>query len=253
MKKVFLGRSFNRALSPEFVSKRYLTAEELESEANELSNFGGGLGYVGHGDDFLEFSGNAASFADAQSEAKPFIITLTNTSATEARTALMCPGLIVNAIGLMKTGAFNDKSNQAGLSGSSGSPGSIEMFNAFIREFPSLISGFKIASDSVAQMDQSFTIVKQSPFKQHSSLVIATGTYASEGNFNTKILTVPRPFFMDAQTVIEYTVLPSTSVTVTLMVGTSLNVAKALREKTQRAKQTIAQVGAAAVRSQYIG
>ncbi|ADY51450.1 hypothetical protein Pedsa_0878 [Pseudopedobacter saltans DSM 12145] len=230
----------------------YMTAQDLENEANQLSNFGGGIGYVGHGDDFLEFAGSAASFADAGSEAKPFIVSLTNSGAA-ARTVLLSPGLIADAVGLMKTGAFNDKSGAAGLSGASGSPGTIEEFNAFIRHFPSLISGFKIASDNVAQMDQSITIVKRSPFKQHASLVIATGTYASEGNFNTKILTVPRPFFMDCQTAIEYIVLPGTSVTLTLMVGTSLNIAKALREKTQRAKQTIAQVGGAAVVRSYIG
>jgi hypothetical protein len=220
------------------------TAEDLEREANGLSHFDGGLnGYTGQGDSFLDFAGNVQSFAEIAKEAKPFIITLTNANAA-TRTALLCPGLIANAAGLVVTGAFNDKNGAAGLSAASGSPGSIEEFNSFVRLFPSLVSGFKIATDSVTQMDQSLTIVKKSPFNSHSSTVVPIGTYASEQNFNTKILSIPRPFFLDAQTLIEYPVLGLTSVTFTLMITTSLNIAKALRDKTSQAKTTLAQGGA---------
>ena len=215
------------------------SAEDLENEANGLSNFGGVVGYVGQNDDFLDFAGNAASFAEIAKEAKPFTFTLTNANAA-TRTALLSPGLIAAQAGIMATGAFNDKNAAAGLSAASGSPGTIEEFIAFFRLFPSLISGFKISTDSVTQMDQSMTIMKRSPFNQHSSTIIPIGTYASEQNFNTKILSVPRAFFLDSQTLIEYPVLGLTSVTFTFMVTTSLNIAKALRDKTAKAKTTLA-------------
>ncbi|MBC8051882.1 MAG: hypothetical protein H7Y13_02340 [Sphingobacteriaceae bacterium] len=218
------------------------TEEDLENEANNLSSFGGGMGYVGQNDDFLDFAGNAASFAEIAKEAKPFTFTLTNANAA-TRTVLIAPGLIATQAGLMATGAFNDKNGAAGLSAASGSPGSIEEFVAHYRLFPSLVSGFKISTDSVTQMEQSMTIMKKSPFNQHSSMIIPIGTYASEQNFNTKILSIPKSFFLDPQTLIEYPILGETSVSFTFMITTSLNIAKALRDKTAKAKTTLSMGG----------
>ena len=230
-----------------------LSARDLEREAENLSNYSGGLvGYVGAGDDFLDFAGDAVSLASAHRNAKPFIINITNSNAS-ARELLLCPGLIATAPGLIATGAFNDTAGNAGLSANSGSPGSIETFNAFVRLNPSVISGFKIATANVAQMDQSLILVKESPFNQHSSKTITPGTWASEGNFNTAIVTVPESFFMDHQSKIKYTISGNTSVIITLMVGVSLNIAKALRSKSDRAKVNIEAAGGSAVVSKFIG
>lgn len=238
--------------NPQFTCN-FKSANDLEEEADHLSNYsGGGIGYVGLGDDFLDFAGGATSLASAARNAKPFIIVLSNANAS-ARTVRLCPGLIANAPGLVATGAFNDINAAAGLSGASGSPGSIEEFNAFIRLYPSVVAGMKLATANVAQMDQSITLKKVSPFQQHSSKVIATGIYASESNFNEKILTIPEPFYLDSQTVMEYTVLGNTTVAITLMVGVSLNIAKALRSKTEKAKASIDAAGGAAVVSKFIG
>ncbi|WP_113636093.1 hypothetical protein [Nubsella zeaxanthinifaciens] len=246
------GKSFVRHADPKHTAN-YHSAEDLENEANQLSNFNGGmLGYTGAGDDFLDYAGGAVSLASAHKNAKPFIMTITNAN-TSPRTALLCPGLDDATVGLVTDGAFNDKAGAAGLSALSGSPGSIKSFQKFIRLFPSVISGFKIATSNIAQMDQSVTLVKESPFAQHSSKVITPGTWASEGNFNTAILTIPESFFMDAQTRIEYPILGSTSVVITLMVGVSLNIAKALRSKAEKAKVNIEAAGGPAVVSKFIG
>lgn len=254
-RKSFIGRvGFALAFAnPTHTANRYMSAEDLENEANSLSNFNGGhIPYVGQGDDFLDYAGSASSLASAHRNAKPFIVSISNANAAP-RVALLCPGLIKTSAGLIATGAFNDANGDAGLSASSGSPGSIEMFNEFVRLNPSVISGFKIATSSIPQMDQSLTLVKESPFSQHSSKVITPGTWASEGNFNTSILTIPESFFMDSQSKIRYTVLGNTTVVITLMVGVSLNISKALRSKAEKAKVNIEAIGGAAAVSKYIG
>lgn len=246
------GKSLVRHADPRHTAN-YHSAEDLENEAAALSNFGGGMvGYTGAGDDFLDYAGSAQSLASAHANAKPYIMQIANANAAP-RTVLLCPGLIKTTVGLVTDGAFNDKSGAAGLSGASGSPGSIAMFQEFIRLNPSVISGFKIATANIAQMDQSVTLVKESPFAQHSSKVITPGTWASEGNFNTAILTIPQSFFMDHQTRIEYTILGSTTVVITLMVGVSLNIAKALRSKAEKAKINIEAAGGASAVTKYIG
>ncbi|MFD2581507.1 hypothetical protein ACFSR6_03335 [Pedobacter vanadiisoli] len=252
-KKIFGGKSVIAFADPRFVNHNYKSAEDLEQEANALSNFhGGGIGYVGQGDQFLDFAGSGVSLASAARNAKPFVITFTNANAA-AREVLLCPGLIRNATGLMATGAFNDTSGAAGLSGQSGSPGSIEWFNAFIEKFPSVVSGIKIATQNLAQMDQVMTLVKESPFQSHSSKVITPGIYASEGNFNTAILTIPEPFYLTNEHKVKYVILGNTTVAITLMIGVSLNISKALRTKVETAKTNIENAGGAAVVSKFIG
>ncbi|WP_025142742.1 hypothetical protein [Pedobacter jeongneungensis] len=252
-KNIFGGKAALAFADPRFVNHNYKSAEDLEREAGDLSNFhGGGIGYVGQGDQFLDFAGSGVSLASAARNAKPFIITFTNANAAP-REVLICPGLIRNAVGLMVTGAFNDTSGNAGLSAQSGSPGPVEFFNAFIDKFPSVVSGIKIATQNLAQMDQALTLVKESPFQNHSSKVITPGIYASEGNFNTAILTIPEPFYLTNEHKVRYTVLGSTTVVITFMIGVSLNISKALRSKVETAKTNIENAGGAAVVSKFIG
>lgn len=220
----------------------YLSAEEMEEQANGLSNYGG-RGYDGRGDDFLQFSGpsGAGSFADPVHQNKIFNLTITNTSSSVALTALLCPGLISTATGLIKDGTFTDVSATAGLT-ASGSPGTIAFLNAFVQKFPSQIVGFKISSTNPSQFEQNIVLQKESPFKTHTSKPINVAIYASEANPNTQLITVKETFFMDAQSKISYQILPSTTVTLGLVFGVSLNTAGALRKKTQKA-----------VASRYIG
>jgi len=216
----------------------YMTAEQMEDEANGLSNYKG-VGYDGRGDDFLQFSGpnGAGSFADPVHQGKIFNLTITNTTSGGSSanlTALLCPGLISNATGLIADGAFNAVGGAAGLTGA-GSPGLIAHLNAFVQKMPSQIVGFKISSTNPAQFEQNIVLQKQSPFKTHTSKPINVAIYASEANPNTQLITVKETFFMDAQSQISYQVLPNTTVTLGLVFGVSLNTAGALRKKTQKA------------------
>lgn len=221
---------------------KFKTAADLEREAKSvLSNYSGNTGMMvmdGGSDDLVHFAGSAVSFRDSAKNLRPYIVAITNT-ALEARTAVLCPGLIANRAGLMTDGAFNDAFGNPGLSASSGSPGTIASFNAYIQKKPTLISGFKLTSSNLPQLDQSLRISSESPFEQKGEKVISTGTYASEMNNNEKILTITDPFYMDDETLITYPILPGATVSIILFVGASLNQAKGLRKKASAAKAAI--------------
>lgn len=261
MKKLFTGKSLqflnksgSYGVKAATGSMNFKTADDLEMEADQdLSNFdGGGGGYIGLGDPFLNFSGNTGSFAEPISRGKLYTITLTNVNAN-ARTAKLCPGLLYNAVGLITDGAFNDTTGAAGLS-ASGTPQAIVYFNAFINQYPTLVAGFKVSTNNILQFEQDIVIYKQSPFKTHASRIINVAAYASEANPNTTLISVQESFYMDNQTVVEYTVLGATSVSIGLFFGVSLNIAYALRSKTETAKANMSRAGVnPAVMSSYRG
>lgn len=203
--------------------------QDLESRASDMSSYDGGF-YDGSSDDFLDFGGNAGTFGDSINSGKLYTLIITNTNTTLQRTALLCPGLLRNAVGLVADGAFNDYSGNAGLTGS-GAPQPIALFNAFIDKFPTTVLGFKISTNNVTQLDQVITIQKQSPFKSYSSRIIQIGVYADPINPNTSLLNIPEKFYMDQQTLIQYPLLPSTSVSLIFAFGASLNISTALRTK----------------------
>jgi hypothetical protein len=238
MNKIFLGKSL-----PENNRLFYKSAEDLDNEAGALSNYnGGGGGYIGMNDDFLNFSGNVGSFAEPIDQGKLYTLILTNANAS-TRIALLCPGLLFEtAVGLIADGAFNDTGGNAGLSGT-GNPLPIALFNSFIRYFPTIVAGFKVSTSNISQFDMNLTVFKQSPFKSHESRIINVGSFASEANPNTTLISVEQSFYMDNQTIIQYPVLGLTTVTVGLFFGPSLNIAHALREKTERAKGNLVRMG----------
>jgi len=250
MKKHFLGATLAfLAIEDSLLSRankplNYATAADLEREANSnLSNFSGGggamSGYTGMGDEFLNFSGNYGSFADPIDQGKLYSIILTNANSA-TRTALLCPGLLYEtAAGLIVDGAFNDTQGGAGLS-ATGTPQAIAYFNSYIRYFPTIVAAFKVSSSNVTQFEMSITIQKQSPFKQYDTRIINIAAEANEQNPNTNLISVDQSFYMDNQTLISYPVLGSTTVSLGLFFGVSLNIAHALYQKTEKAASTLA-------------
>lgn len=237
----FLGRENNSNIAQfDRCHNGMMSADDLENEAQYLSNFGGGAGYSGFGDDFLEFSGGSGgSFADPISRGKIYNLTLTNSSSSARLTALLCPGLVFSAAGLIADGAFTSAEGGTGLS-ASGNPDSVLYFNHFIRQFPTLVAGFKVSTSNIGQFEQNLSIQKQSPFQKHESKVINVAIHASEANPNTTLITVAESFYMDSETVVSYPVLPSTTVNLGLIFGVSLKLTKALRSKTAKAKSNMA-------------
>ncbi|MGZ3999151.1 MAG: hypothetical protein ACXVIY_00910 [Mucilaginibacter sp.] len=246
MKKVFFGRSLDFLNSEQSAAHKQnliQNSADLERAAGNLSSFGGGGGgYIGLGDDFLEFTGKQGSFVDPIDKGKLYTITLTNANASQ-RIAILCPGLLYTAaVGLMVEGAFNDANGAAGLSGA-GSPEALQYFNAFMHNYPTICVGFKVTCSNVIQMDNVITIQKQSPFKIHATRIINPAVYADEANPQTGLISVQESFYMNDQTLISYAVAGSTSVSLGLFFGVSLNISNALREKVTRAKATMSASG----------
>jgi hypothetical protein len=240
------------------MKKAYKSIKELEAEAAHLSNFGGDemvtnnnfsafdgeedfSGYTGSGDPFMEFAGGPAdSFADAVENKRVFKITLVNANAA-TRTAYLFGGYAAPT-GLIATGAFNDKNGDAGLTGSS-SPGTIAHFLEYIDRNPTLILGMKVKSTLASQLDESLTLQDLSPFITLPSREIYLSAYVDEKNYNDKIATVTESFYASNQTQVQIPVVGSSTVTITLYCGPSLNTYKALQNKTEKAKYNIFRSG----------
>jgi hypothetical protein len=257
MKKHFLGNSLqflNKENAPghDYATGRmnFKTAQDLANETAGLSSFTGGMGYIGLGDPFLSFDGKTGSFIDPMDKGKIYNLTLTN-GAGATRYALLCPGLLEDAVGLIADGAFNDTTGTAGLTGS-GSPQAIAILNAFVKYFPSLIVGMKISTNNIVQIDQQFIISKQSPFKTHATRNINVGAWANEINPNTGLISVQESFYMNNQTIITYPIVATTTVNIALFFGVSLNISNALRAKTQQAMGTVANNPALVAKAQAL-
>lgn len=239
----FLGAGLAGAKSAMGRCNNYMSAEELERAADKLSNFGGGagVGYTGYGDPFLEFGGgDNGSFMDSINKGKVYNIQITNTTSGGGLadlTALICPGLISTATGLIQEGTFNDVSGTAGLK-AKGAPYSISLFNAYMQRFPTYVLGFKISSTNLDQLEQTLLIQRESPFEIHQSYVINPSIYASEANPNTGLLTVNYQFQLDNETKISYKVLGGATVNFGIVFGASLKISKALTSKVSTAAAT---------------
>jgi hypothetical protein len=247
MKKNFLGRSIgflnNGAAAKAEGRCNYMDEQGLARAAGEMSNFGG---YDGSGDPFLEFGGgDAGSFMDSINKGKVYNLRLVNAHATLTLTALLCPGLISTAQGLIAEGAFTSVEGTAGLSGN-GRPYSVPYFNATIQRFPTYILGFKLTSTNINQLEENLIISKDNPYRQMGSEILTPGVYASEANPNTGLLTVNYQFQMDNETKISYTVLPLTTVNFIFIIGASLKTTSALTNK-------VAAASATAVAKNFIG
>lgn len=259
MKRIFVGKSLNFLNDNEglkrydSVSRAHLNSADLEREAQGLSNYTGGAptAYMGIGDPFLSFAGDAGSFADPLARGKVYTLTLINANGAP-RTAIIGGGglLYTNAVGLATDGAFNDVGGNAGLTGS-GQPNALIYFNAFLHNYPTIVSAFRVTTTNVAQFDQVITVQKQSPFNTEATRIIDVGAYVDPINPNTSLVLVEQSFYLDNQTLLFYGVLGSTTVVMKLFMGASLNIAEALYAKANTAKVNMDRLGVPPASSFY--
>jgi hypothetical protein len=251
MKKIFTGKSLkflndNEAQNRyDYVNRPHLGSADLEAEAAGLSNYTGGApgGYLGIGDPFLSFAGDAGSFADPLARGKVYTITLINTNANPRYAIIGSGGLLyTNAAGLATDGDFNDTGGNAGLTGS-GQPNALIYFNAFLHNYPTIVSAFRVTTTNVAQFDQVITVQKQSPFNTEATRIIDVGAYVDPINPNTSLVLVESSFYLDNQTILLYGVLGNTTVVIKLFMGASLNIAEALYAKATTAKVNMDRLG----------
>ncbi|MCX6250724.1 MAG: hypothetical protein NTX61_08230 [Bacteroidetes bacterium] len=212
-----------------------------------FENFDGFEGYTGYDDSFVDFGGFNMSFANAGDSGRIFVMTITNSDTTAAHIAYLTPGYFwvpgATVNGVVKTGAFNDTSGVAGLSGS-GSPKVIEEFLGFIMHNPVAIHGIKVEGSVTAQVSQQLIIEQLSPFKVLQQGIINLGSYQNENTFRDKIVTVPTPaLIVSNQVRISISIPAGCTTTFTWLAGAILNPSHALAQKMNKAKRTISRVG----------
>ncbi len=231
------------------ISKRDLTALELRAAKN-LSNYGG-LGLAKGSDRSVENALPSIMRGYAQGAKIPamagyteqdirkiqgiqtYQLTLTN-AALATRNALLSPGILSNAAGLIATGAFNDTNGDAGLSGA-GSPRPINFFNAFTYQNPFVLYGMKIQSTDATQIDQVIGFTPQSPFNRSlQSQDIPIGLYNNQDSQQDKTAFVdlsPYAIILGNQTELLLPVVASSTCTLILFVGPVVNLSAILDAK----------------------
>ncbi len=228
---------------------KVLSLQEIENIARKnLSNYEGEENYGGEenyegedsyegmdpfgGDDFVEYDGINLN----KDGGNMYTLTLTNANAAP-RVALLSAGIVSTSIGLIKTGAFNDANNAAGLSGA-GSPKAIELFTEFCRRNPTKISMMQILSTDPAQIYSTMIIRNESPFRDLDSRLINFGSHVSPADNKDKLVIVPTHLYklqFDDQNRVEFTVPGLATTTITFFIGPLLNTAGALNKKYNKA------------------
>ena len=192
---------------------------------------------------FVNFGNGNNSFAVQDDSARSFSIRITNTTpqngTARTLTAVLFGGYrgqITNAVpGLMKTGAFNDKAGNAGLSASSTETQSIEDLQHFLLREPTELLGllFRYENNSASQISSKVTVLQNSPFTGDDKTLISIQPQIRQdpANPNDKIL----PLSLRGQGIvvgydkqIEYPILADTSVVVTFFFGGSFSTMKAM-------------------------
>lgn len=214
---------------------------------NYLSSFDGEGApddYLGYDDDFLEFDGEANSFANEVRTGRRFTIQIDNTQggsseaigASTDKALILVPSFNPSG-GSTVTDGSNTVSGQAVVV--SGVPETLASLQKWIERNPVRCLGLKIEATNVLQMGKFLTISPKSPFRKLESENIYIADYKTENQYNDKVATIMRPFFMDNQTDIILNVSKNSVTTVTFYFGAALNTAKALRKKAAAANMAL--------------
>jgi hypothetical protein len=237
---------------------KVLTPKELEQLAANLSNYGGPstsgmMMYTGENDDMLDFEDQElGNFAGESSVARQFTFTIENKNSASVLRAKIFSGYNIHnptlSVGQMKDGFFKDVAEKGtgtldGLIGSAAGEKEIVELLQFLLQNPSRVVGMKIQSDTALQLENDFVIKDLNPFKQTESRYIRPKNFQNQATFQDKTVVFPCELHLDNQTEVTYSFLPLSRTSITLYFGASLNTAKALKKRAQKAKANINYVG----------
>lgn len=203
-----------------------------ESEAaDDLVGF---AGYDGYGDDILDFDGQQTSFRDEIQTGRRFTIKVDNSAAGAVeQTIIIFPSYAPSSANVIKDGAFLSIGG-ASLN-ATGQPGSINALLNFVFNNPTRCLGFKVQSSHSDQMSKSLLIKPKSPFRSLTDEPIFLEDYRNEHVFQDKMVTVNRRFQVDNQTELQAVIAAGAVTTFTFFFGATLNTAKGLQKKADRA------------------
>lgn len=146
--------------------------------------------------------------------------------------------------GLLKDGAFNDKSNTAGLSGVASSGKKLEDFQGFINRFPTRLKAIQLRTATAGQFSVPLIVKGINPFTAEGETPITFGDVQSQSDANDKVLNanlddiLEAPFFLGADKAIEYTIGANTTVSFTFYLGYVYHDVKAFEAMYKAFKQS---------------
>lgn len=242
--------------------KQPLNIAQLERMAGaHLSNFDGDLvNYDGVSDEWDDFSGSSADLVDfdgsqpdeagaffpqelnqGRSKKRIFQFTVTNAQLVD-QSFYLNEGLDTGIAGvILADNAALVPISGVGVIGVAGKLKNLKYLRNFIRQNPTRILGFKIASTDALQIETNVSIETESPFHQAlKSRQIVLADYQNEHTYRDKVVTVPEQFQLDEKTKVKMTVVANSSMTVTLYVGAVLNTSKALHKLAAKSSPGVA-------------
>ncbi len=237
-----------------FTMPASMTLQELRQEADKLSHFNGGrggqrfLGYTGEGDDLLSFAGSIQNFSGELVEhlEKQFNVTIVNANAAK-RTAAVFSGYFKGnstlAPGQLIEGAFNDINGNAGLTGATASEKSIEELMLFVNTAPTRLLAIKIKSTDANQISESITYQRLSPFVTMPTKILRPDNFQNQDTYQDKTVTFPANVQVDDQCSLKVPVVGASTIRLTFLFGTSINMALTLERKAVQAYTNINAVG----------
>lgn len=213
---------------------------------------------LGMNNPFTFFGNGNDSFAVPDASARTFSIRITNATpqngTARTLTAVLFAGYRANitnaAPGLIKTGTFNDKAGNAGLSAASTETQSIEDLHAMISREPTELLGilFRYENNSASQISSKVTFNQISPYAGEERVIVSVQPQISQdpANPNDKILPLSlrgQGIVLGYDKAVEYPILADTSVVVTLFFGGSFSEMKAMEKFTKDGQSLVKLIG----------
>jgi hypothetical protein len=204
--------------------------------------------YTGYNDDMLDFGGMGigGNLLNEIATNRIYTLTITNTD-TAARSFLLTPGYNPANTNIARTGATvsrepNQPANSLILAGD---PRPVEFFQAGINRNPVNVVGLQVEGDTLLLGRGSISIVTNDYTKETDDVeTINFNHYMNTGDANGgKLIHIKRHFTISYATEIRIKVPESSKVTLTFLLGASLNTHKALRKKNQKAASTKVMTG----------
>lgn len=215
--------------------------------------------YDGSGDDFLDFDGGTsdiASFRKEASNGRTFQMTFSNTTPKEGQPLKKTSFYVVPGFknfdasghrpnGVAREGTFVSIEGENVIG--KGAQDSIDNFQRFVYANPCRITGFRLSATGANNVgpqqleEMRINIEQQSIFRPLGSKEIIPAMYLNENTFRNNLVTVPEQMQLDNQTAVLVTLEPGATLTLTFIIGGTINTAIALDRKAKRAKKNLRQ------------
>jgi hypothetical protein len=215
-----------------------ITSKEMQAALK--ANADGGASYIGLNDEMLNI-GDAESFIDEADAGKEFTLRLVNgTAATQKIQFNPVLGQTLTGHTLLAEGDVVTVDSSHKLT-AAGDPRSYDLLLALIKESPIRVRSIKFNVSDASQLDEPIKYLVDTPFKTGVTEQKIPSTFQDQNTNNTKTVEVAfKNWILGFDSTIQYSIRAGVSVSMTLCLGASVDLANALREKHAAAVKTAA-------------